>query len=408
MERLLTLSLRYRFFTLVTLLLVISAGLYSLRELPIDAVPDLTPVQVQILTRAPALGPVEVEQFVTFPIETNLSGLPGLKEIRSISRYGISVVTAIFEDHLDLYFARQLVNERLTLAVDQIPPQYARPLIGPLTTGLGEVYQFTLSGQGYSPMELRTLLEWDIGRRLRSIPGVVEVNIWGGEEKQFQVIVDPQKLLAFKLSPNNVYEALERNNALAGGGYIVHEREQFLIRGEAMAQGVTDLGQILVDHAPGGIPIYVQDVAVVQEGANLRIGAATRMGEGETVIGMVQMLAGANAQHVGGTSQISRRRYSILFTGRRRDRTILRSFHLRFSSDPYRSKQSSGRRLTRCSHFIFIPGPVSIWADRGHGHSLIHARSLYRHVENRHLRKSHEPWRDRFWPVGGWVGGDDR
>ena len=298
MERLLTLSLRYRFFTLVTLLLVIGMGVYSLGELPIDAVPDLTPVQVQILTRAPALGPVEVEQFVTFPIETNLNGLPGLKELRSISQYGISVVTAIFEDHLDLYFVRQLVNERLAVAVEQIPSEYARPMMGPLTTGLGEVYQFTLSGEGYSPMELRTLLEWDIGRRLRSVPGVVEVNIWGGREKQFQVMVDPQKLLAVKLSLKDVYEALERNNALAGGGYIVHEREQFLIRGEAMAKGVTDLGKILVHHAPGGIPIYINDVALVQVGANLRIGAATRMGEGETVIGMVQMLAGANAQHV--------------------------------------------------------------------------------------------------------------
>jgi len=298
LEKLLTLSLRYRFFTLVTLLLVMGTGIYSLKELPIDAVPDLTPVQVQILTKAPALGPIEVEQFVTFPIETNLSGLPGLKELRSISQFGISVVTAIFEDHVDLYLARQLVNERLAIAIEQIPKEYARPMMGPLTTGLGEVYQFTLSGGGFSPMELRTLLEWDIGRRLRSVPGVVEVNIWGGREKQFQVMVDPQKLLALKLSLKDVYEALKRNNALTGGGYIVHEREQFLIRGEAMATGITDLEQILVKHAPGGIPIYINDVALVQEGANLRIGAATRMGEGETVIGMVQMLAGANAEQV--------------------------------------------------------------------------------------------------------------
>ena len=298
MDRLLILSLRYRFFTLVTLLLVIGTGVFSLGELPIDAVPDLTPVQVQVLTRAPALGPVEVEQFVTFPIENNLSGLPGLKELRSISQYGISVVTAIFEDGLDLYFVRQLVNERLTVAVEQIPSEYARPMIGPLSTGLGEVYQFTLSGDGYSPMELRTMLEWDIGRRLRAVSGVVEVNIWGGREKQFQVMVDPQRLLAVKLSLKDVYEALERNNALAGGGYIVHEREQFLIRGEAMAKGVADLEKILVKHAPGGIPIFIKDVAFVQVGANLRIGAATRMGEEETVIGMVQMLAGANADHV--------------------------------------------------------------------------------------------------------------
>ncbi len=298
MEGLLTLSLRYRVFTLMSIFLVMGIGMYSLGELPIDAVPDLTPVQVQILTRAPALGPVEVEQFVTFPIETNLSGLPGLKEIRSISQYGISVVTAIFEDGLDLYFVRQLVNERLSVAIEQIPSKYARPRMGPLTTGLGEVYQFTVSGEGYSPMELRTLLEWDIGRRLRSVPGVVEVNIWGGREKQFQVMVDPQRLLAVKLSLQDVFEALERNNALAGGGYIVHEREQFLIRGEAMVHGVTDLEKILVKHTASGIPIFIRDVALVKVGANLRIGAATRMGEGETVIGMVQMLAGANAQQV--------------------------------------------------------------------------------------------------------------
>lgn len=298
MERLLSLSLRYRFFTLVALLLVIASGIWSLNNLTIDAVPDLTPVQVQILTRSPALGPVEVEQFITFPIETALSGIPGLQEVRSVSRYGLSAVTAIFEEHLDLYFVRQLVNERLALATERIPPAYGRPMMGPLSTGLGEVYQFTLKGEGQSPMFLRTLLEWDIGRRLRAVPGVVEVNIWGGETKQFQVVVDPGKLLAFNLTLKAVFEALAQNNALAGGGYIEHERELYLIKGEAMASTITDLGQIVVSHGPGGVPIFISDLGEVKEGAALRIGAATRMGEGETVIGMVQMLAGANAQQV--------------------------------------------------------------------------------------------------------------
>lgn len=298
MERLLTLSLRYRFFTVVALLLVIASGVWSLTNLTIDAVPDLTPVQVQILTRSPALGPIEVEQFITFPIETALSGIPGLQEVRSVSRYGLSAVTAIFEEHLDLYFVRQLVNERLTLATERIPAAYGRPMMGPLSTGLGEVYQFTLTGQGHSPMFLRTLLEWDIGRRLRAVPGVVEVNIWGGETKQFQVVVDPGKLLAFNLTLKTVFDALAQNNALAGGGYIEHEREQYLIKGEAMASTITDLGQIVVSHGPGGVPIFIRDLGEVKEGAALRIGAATRMGEGETVIGMVQMLAGANAQKV--------------------------------------------------------------------------------------------------------------
>ena len=298
MERLLVLSLRYRFFTLAATILVIATGLWSFTHLTIDAVPDLTPVQVQILTRAPALGPVEVEQFVTFPIEASLSGLPALRELRSVSRYGLSAVTAIFEDHTDIYRARQLVAERLVRATERIPTEFGRPIMGPLTTGLGEVYQFTLKGTGYSPMALRTLLEWDIGMKLRAVPGVVEVNIWGGEPQQFQVVVDPAKLLSFKLSLLQVFDALARNNAIAGGGYIEHQREQLLIRGEALATGVADLARIVVAHGPGGVPIYIADVAEVKEASALRIGAATAMGEGETVIGMVQMLAGENAQQV--------------------------------------------------------------------------------------------------------------
>ena len=298
MDHLLTFSLRYRFFTLVAIGVVLAAGLWSFARLTIDAVPDLTPVQVQVLTKAPALGPIEVEQFITFPIEASLSGLPALRELRSVSRYGLSAVTAIFEDGTDIYRARQLVTERLARAMEKIPAEYGRPVIGPLTTGLGEVYQFTLKGPGYSLMALRTMLEWDIGMKLRAVPGVVEVNIWGGEPQQFQVVVDPAKLLSFKLSLRQVFEALERNNAMAGGGYLERQREQLLIRGEALASQVSDLARIVVAHGSGGVPIYIADVGTVQEASALRIGAATAMGEGETVIGMVQMLAGENAQQV--------------------------------------------------------------------------------------------------------------
>ncbi|WP_447978014.1 efflux RND transporter permease subunit [Candidatus Nitrospira bockiana] len=298
MATLLTLSLRYRFFTLVAIVLVIAGGLWSLKRLPIDAVPDLTPIQVQVLTRAPALGPVEVEQLVTFPIEAALTGLPGLRELRSVSRYGLSAVTAIFEDRVDIYRARQLVSERLSRAIERIPHEYGRPMLGPLATGLGEVYMFTLKSERLSAMELRTMLEWDIGMRLRSVPGVVEVNIWGGEAQQYQVIVDPAKLLAYRLSLAQVFEALARNNALAGGGYIEHQREQLLIRGEALATTPHSIAKIIVEHGPGGVPILIGDLAEVKAAPALRIGAATAEGTGETVIGLVQMLAGENAHQV--------------------------------------------------------------------------------------------------------------
>lgn len=298
MDRLLTLSLRYRFFTLVAMFAVIVGGLWSFSNLSIDAVPDLTPIQVQVLTRAPALGPVEVEQFITFPIESALNGLPALRELRSVSRFGLSAVTAIFDDATDIYRARQLVAERLSQAAARIPAEYGRPAMGPLTTGLGEVYQFTLKAPGHSAMELRTMLEWDIGMKLRAVPGVVEVNIWGGEPQQFHVVVDPAKLVSLKLSLKQVFDALEQNNALVGGGYIERHREQVLIRGEALATQPADIARMVVAHGPGGVPIYISDVGEVKAASGLRIGAATAMGDGETVIGMVQMLAGENAHRV--------------------------------------------------------------------------------------------------------------
>jgi len=298
MTRLLALSLRYRFFTLVALGLIVVGGVWSLHALPIDAMPDLTPVQVQVLTRTPSLGPIDVEQFVTFPIEASLAGLPGLQELRSVSRYGLSAVTAIFKDDVNVYLARQLVNERLTQAIERIPASYGRPMMGPLTTGLGEVYQFTVTGKDHSLMALRTILQWDIGMRLRAIPGVVEVNIWGGDLQQYQVMVDPAKLLAYRVTLRRLFEALERNNAVMGGGYIEHEREQVLLRAEALTTNEREVETIVVEHGPGGVPIFVRDLATVRPRPALRLSAATMGGRGETVIGMVQMLAGANADEV--------------------------------------------------------------------------------------------------------------
>jgi cobalt-zinc-cadmium resistance protein CzcA len=291
-------SLENRAVVLIAAVLLVFTGGYALARLPIDAVPDVTNVQVQVLTKAPALGPVEMEQFVTYPVEAAMNGLPDLVEIRSVSRYGLSAVTVVFEDGVDVYFARQLVNERLSQARESIPPGFGNPEMGPVSTGLGEVYMFTVEGAGFSAMERRTLLDWDIAPRLRAVPGVTEVNVWGGLPKQYQVIVEPARLVAHGLSLKNVFEAVERGTGNSGGGYIEHNREQYVIRGEGLAGSTDDIEKLVLKAGKEGTPVMVRHVAQVRTGSMLRIGAATRDGEGETVIGMAQMLAGENALQV--------------------------------------------------------------------------------------------------------------
>jgi heavy metal efflux system protein len=298
MQRFLALCLRYRFLVLSLGVVLVGAGIAALKELPIDAVPDITPVQVQVLTRSPALGPIEVDRYVTFPVESAMTGLPGVHEIRSVSRYGLSAVTVIFEDGTSLYLARQLVAERLSVAVENIPSGFGRPEMGPMATGLSEVYMFTVEGKGYTPTQLRTILDWDIAYRLRTVPGIVEVNSWGGLVKQYHVVVDPQKLIAYNLSLSDVFAALEHNNANVGSGYIEHNQEQYIIRGEALASSISDLENIVVATRKDGTPVYVRNLGEVREGSMLRIGAATENGRGETVIGIALMLAGENANQV--------------------------------------------------------------------------------------------------------------
>jgi heavy metal efflux system protein len=278
--------------------LFVIAGSFALKHLTIDAVPDITNVQVQILTKSPSLGPVEIERFITYPVEAAMNGLPRLSEIRSISRYGLSSVTVIFEEDVNIYFARQLVAERLNSALESIPQNLGRPELGPLTTGLGEVYQFTVEGEGYTPMELRTILDWEIAYRLRSVPGVVEVNTWGGKAQQYHVIINPQSLIAYRLSLASVFEALEKNNANVGSGYVERNQEQYIVRGEALISGIHDIESIVVGHNREGVPIFIKNLGTVEKGSMLRIGAATEDGRHEMVIGLVQMLAGANAREV--------------------------------------------------------------------------------------------------------------
>jgi len=291
-------SLRNRFIVLVFAGLLVALGISALQSLPIDAVPDVTPNQVQILTNAPALGPVEVEKFITFPVETAMSGLPGIELIRSVSRFGLSAVTVYFDEEMDIYFARRLVMERLPAAREAIAAGLGTPEMGPISTGLGEIYQFEVRGEGYSLMELRSILEWDIAFKLKSVPGVVEVNTYGGELKTYQVQVDADKLVSYDITLEQLFDALERNNANAGGAYIEHAQQQYLVRGEGLVQSLEEIGDIVVAARNDGTPIYVRQLGDVQFAPMVRQGAVTRDGQGEVVTGVAMMLINENSRIV--------------------------------------------------------------------------------------------------------------
>lgn len=294
-------SLENRFIVMLLAVVLLGVGFVSITSLPLDAVPDLTNVQVQVLTTSPALGPVEVEQFITFPVENAMSGLPRVSEIRSISRFGLSAVTVAFQDGTDIYWARNLINERLQQARENIPPGMGDPQMGPIATGMSEIYQFEVRpkpGHHFSLMELRTILDWQIAFQLRSVPGVIEVNTFGGELKTYEVQVDPHKLLNYDISLNTVFQALRENNANAGGGYIVHGAEQRLIRGEGLVSSLDDIRHIVLDNRSDGTAIRVSDIGEVQFAPMLRQGAVTRDGNREAVTGMVMMLMGANSRQV--------------------------------------------------------------------------------------------------------------
>ena len=283
---------------LVLVLLLVGAGIQAMLELPIDAVPDVTPNQIQILTNAPGLSPLEVEQLITFPVETAMSGLPGIVRIRSVSRFGLSAVTVYFEEEMDIYFAQRLVMERMPKARAAIPEDVGTPEMGPLSTGMGEIYQFEVTGEGYSLMELRSILDWDIAFKLRSVPGVVEVNSYGGELKTYEVQVDPDKMVSYSIPLSLLFEALERNNANAGGAYIVKNQEQYLVRGEGIIQSIGDIENIVLTAAQDGTPVYVKNVARVALAPMVRQGAVTRDGQGEVATGVVMMLIGENSRVV--------------------------------------------------------------------------------------------------------------
>lgn len=303
-ERLIQFAIEQRIIVLLAVLLMAGVGIASYQKLPIDAVPDITNVQVQINSAAAGFSPLETEQRVTFPIETAMAGLPGLQQTRSLSRSGLSQVTVIFKDGTDLFFARQLVNERLQVAREQLPDGIETAM-GPISTGLGEIFLWTVEaedgarkedGTPYTPTDLRVIQDWIIKPQLRNVPGVAEINTIGGFAKEYQIAPDPKRLAAYNLTLNDLVTALERNNANVGAGYIERSGEQLLIRAPGQVASIDDIANIVITTSDG-TPIRVRNVAQVDIGRELRTGAATENGR-EVVLGTVFMLIGENSRSV--------------------------------------------------------------------------------------------------------------
>lgn len=289
-------SIRARRAVILGLVVLIGLGIHAFRRLPIDAMPDVSTIQVSVLTTAPGLSALEVERTVTMPIEIALNGTPGAEKLRSVSRSGLSNVSVTFKDGTDVWFARQLVLERLRGI--ELPPLAATPELGPVNTGLGEIFQFVVRSDHHSPMQLRTLLDWEIVPRLRSVPGIAEVNTMGGELKQFQVIVDRVRLEARGLHLQDVVDALKAANLNVGGGYVERRKESFNVRGQGLLKDVQDIGQVVVKADASQAPVLVEHVADVQIGSALRYGVVTQEGTKEAVSGVVMMLLGANSKEV--------------------------------------------------------------------------------------------------------------
>lgn len=284
-------------------LALIGWGTYSLTKLPIDAVPDITDNQVMVITVSPTLAAQEVEQLVTFPVEQTMVSIPGIKDMRSFSRFGLSIVTIIFEENVDLYWGRQQIQERLTLAAKDIPEGIGKPEMAPVTTGLGEIYQYVIHPEKgyenkYDATELRTIQDWIIKRQLLGTPGVAEVSGFGGFVKQYEVAVDPDKLQSMDITIADIFTALEKNNQNTGGAYIDKNPNAYFIRSEGLIKNLDELNKIVIKANDNGTPVLIRDVAKVQFGHGVRYGAATRNGEGEVVTGIVMMLKGANSSEV--------------------------------------------------------------------------------------------------------------
>src|SRR5574344_1114093 len=302
-------SVKKKIFVGLTVLFLLIGGIYAMLPLPVDAVPDITNNQVQVVTVSPTLAPQEVEQLITMPVEIAMRNIMNVQEIRSVSRFGLSVVTVVFKEKVPVLDARQLVNEQIQTVAGDIPSELGQPELMPITTGLGEIYQYVLKvdpkyRSQYNPMELRVIQDWIVKRQLSGIPGIVEINSFGGYLKQYEVAVDPDALFAMNITISDVFDALSKNNQNTGGSYIEKTNHAYYIRSEGMITDINDIGKIVITNR-NGIPIHINDVASVHLGAPKRFGAMTMDGKGECVGGIAMMLKGANANVV--TAELSKR-----------------------------------------------------------------------------------------------------
>ena len=304
LEKLIAYTLRQKGMVIFLALLIITFGLYSYQRLPIDAFPDVTNIQVEVISHADGLSAIEIERNVTYPIEMAMRGLPNIEQMRSVTKFGLSIVTIVFKDNVDIYFARQLVFERLAEARDKVP-KGVEIAMGPLGTAMGEIYQYTLEGKMPDDpqkkltwlTDLRTIQEWVVTPQLKSVAGVNEINSYGGYLKQFQVIVSPDKLLKYAITVDDVYSAIGSNNENVGGNLLERGTDQFIVRGVGLIKDISDIENIVLK-SQSGTPTYIRDVAQVKVGEAVRMGAAMKDGKDECVGGIVMMLRGENSRDV--------------------------------------------------------------------------------------------------------------
>lgn len=297
LKNIISFSVQQKFVALALVILMAVAGYFSLIQLPINSLPDVTPVQVLVITKAGRYSPFDVEKLVSYPIETAMNGLPDVAEVRSISQFGLSAVTVEFEEKTDIFFARQMVSQRLQSISDELPPDVSSPQLGPITTALGEIYQYVVRGENYSLTELREIQDWLIAPQLKVVKGVTEINSFGGFVKQYNVMVQPGRLRLFGIGISEVLDAIANNNSVSGGNFLEHNGEQFIIRGFGQINKIDDIKNIIITNVDNK-PVFIRDVANVEIGTQIRQGGVTQDGKGEVVTGIVMMLRGGNGRKV--------------------------------------------------------------------------------------------------------------